>query len=83
MSGAEKVPEMTCTHLVGVLVRPAVYAVVRDVKAALGEPLDVSCLERAGHNGRVRSVPIDVLLGHLREGLHLVSMLLLGLAKAA
>lgn len=52
-------------YLVRVLVRPSVNAVVRDVQSSLGEPLNVPMLERPGHDGRVRTMPVKVLLGHL------------------
>lgn len=49
------------------LVRPAIYAVVRDVQASFGEPLDVAVLEGARHDGGVGTVPVEVLLGHLHK----------------
>lgn len=56
------------THLVRVLVRPAVDAVVGGVEAALGEPLDVARLEPARADRLKVAVPIERLLGRLRRG---------------
>lgn len=54
------------TYLFGVLVSPSIDTVVRNVQSSLGEPLNISLLERSGHDGGVRTVPVKVLLGHLK-----------------
>ena len=59
--------EGTGAHLVGVLERPAVDAVVGRVETALGEPDDVAVFERARADGAEGAVPVQELPCHLQE----------------
>ena len=55
------------TYLVGVLVCPAVDAVVGRVQTAFGEPYNVAVFETAGTDGVEGAVPVEGLFGHLRR----------------
>jgi len=53
------------THLVWVLVCPAVKAVVADVEITLGEPGNVALFEAASADGGEGAVPVEQIGGSL------------------
>jgi hypothetical protein len=55
------------THLVGILERPAIKAIVARVEAAFREPGDVAVLEVASTDSREGAVPVEQIGGSLYE----------------